>query len=94
MKLTATKESKESGTLQYGTVPKDQVGQSFVYKKPDEQTIATFKLANADEMNLNINVHLKFISTNSLHPDLWQRLRKNFFFFVFTSIEPSVNQHG
>ena len=58
LKLTATKDSKESGTLQYGIVPKDQVGQSFVYKKPGEQTVATFKLANAGEMNLNIKVHL------------------------------------
>lgn len=58
LKLTATKDSKESGILQYGIVPKDQVGQSFVYKKPGEQTVATFKLANAGEMNLNIKVHL------------------------------------
>lgn len=58
LKLTATKDSKESGTLQYGIVPKDQVGQSFVYKKPGEQTVATFKLSNAGEMNLNIKVNL------------------------------------
>lgn len=57
LKLTATKDSKESGTLQYGIVPKNQVGQSFVYKKPGEQTVATFKLANAGEMNLNIKVN-------------------------------------
>lgn len=58
LKLTATKDSKESGKLQYGIVPKDQVGQSFVYKKPGEQTVATFKLSNAGEMNLNIKVNL------------------------------------
>lgn len=58
LKLTATTSSKESGKLQYSMVPKDQVGQSFVYKKPGEQTVATFKLSNAGEMNLNIKVNL------------------------------------
>lgn len=58
LKLTATASSKESGKLQYSMVPKDQVGQSFVYKKPGEQTVATFKLSNAGEMNLNIKVNL------------------------------------
>jgi hypothetical protein len=53
------------------------------------------KLTLGQEKDTSRNdVLLKFISTNSLHPDLWQRLRKNFFFFVVTSIEPSVNQHG
>lgn len=58
LKLTATASSKESGKLQYSMVPKDQVGQSFIYKKPGEQTVATFKLSNAGEMNLAIKVNL------------------------------------
>ncbi|MGL4644391.1 MAG: thioester domain-containing protein, partial [Vagococcus fluvialis] len=58
LKLTATNNSKETGKLQYSMVSKDQVGQSFIYKKPGEQTIATFKLSNAGEMNLNIKVNL------------------------------------
>ncbi|OSQ81432.1 SpaA isopeptide-forming pilin-related protein, partial [Listeria monocytogenes] len=58
LKLTATDSSKESGKLQYSMVPKDQVGQSFIYKKPGEQTVATFKLSNAGEMNLGIKVNL------------------------------------
>lgn len=58
LKLTAIADSKESGKLQYSMVSKDQVGQSFVYKKPGEQTVATFKLSNAGEMNLNVKVNL------------------------------------
>ncbi|ELS0477854.1 LPXTG cell wall anchor domain-containing protein [Enterococcus faecalis] len=58
LKLTATTNSKESGKLQYSMVSKDQVGQSFIYKKPGEQTVATFKLSNAGEMNLTIKVNL------------------------------------
>lgn len=58
LKLTAMASSKEYGKLQYSMVPKDQVGQSFIYKKPSEQTVATFKLSNAGEMNLNIKVNL------------------------------------
>ncbi|WP_261998499.1 SpaA isopeptide-forming pilin-related protein [Enterococcus faecalis] len=58
LKLTATASSKETGKLQYSMVPKDQVGQSFIYKKPGEQTVATFKLSNAGEMNLAIKVNL------------------------------------
>ena len=58
LKLTATNNSKETGKLQYSMVSKDQVGQSFIYKKPGEQTVATFKLSNAGEMNLNIKVNL------------------------------------
>ena len=58
LKLTATTSSKESGKLQYSMVPKDQVGQSFIYKKPGEQTVATFKLSNVGEMNLAIKVNL------------------------------------
>lgn len=58
LKLTATTNSKESGKLQYSMVPKDKVGQSFIYKKPGEQTVATFKLSNAGEMNLAIKVNL------------------------------------
>ncbi|HBI1662537.1 TPA: LPXTG cell wall anchor domain-containing protein [Enterococcus faecalis] len=58
LKLTAIASSKETGKLQYSMVPKDQVGQSFIYKKPGEQTVATFKLSNAGEMNLAIKVNL------------------------------------
>lgn len=58
LKLTATNDSKETGKLQYSMVSKDQVGQSFIYKKPGEQTVATFKLSNAGEMGLNIKVNL------------------------------------
>lgn len=58
LKLTATADSKESGKLQYSMVSKKHIGQSFIYKKQGEQTIATFKLSNAGEMNLNIQVNL------------------------------------
>lgn len=56
--LTATKDSKESGTIKYGIADTDSVGQSFVYAKPKEQKVATFKLLNAGEFNLNVKVKL------------------------------------
>ncbi|EAE4171293.1 hypothetical protein E1U17_15505, partial [Listeria monocytogenes] len=34
------------------------MGQSFVYAKPNEQKVATFKLSNAGEFNLNVKVKL------------------------------------
>lgn len=58
LKLTATAESKETGTLRYGIANKDSVGQSFVYYKPGQQKVATFKLANAGEMNVHVKVNL------------------------------------
>ncbi|HFF2626188.1 TPA: SpaA isopeptide-forming pilin-related protein [Listeria monocytogenes] len=56
--LTATKDSKESGTIKYGIADSNSVGQSFVYAKPNEQKVATFKLSNAGEFNLNVKVKL------------------------------------
>ncbi|WP_338114005.1 SpaA isopeptide-forming pilin-related protein [Vagococcus lutrae] len=58
LKLTATKDSKEKGEVRYGIAAGDHVGQSFVYYKAGEQKVATFKLANAGEMLLNIKVNL------------------------------------
>ncbi|MGY3750744.1 SpaA isopeptide-forming pilin-related protein [Vagococcus acidifermentans] len=58
LKLTATKESKEKGEVRYGIAAGEHVGQSFVYYKAGEQKVATFKLANAGEMLLNIRVNL------------------------------------
>ncbi|MGX7420450.1 SpaA isopeptide-forming pilin-related protein [Carnobacterium gallinarum] len=58
LKLTATDASKETGTLQYSIAKDDSVGQSFVYAKPGEQNIATFKLADAGSFNLDIKVNL------------------------------------
>lgn len=52
--LTATKDSKESGTIKYSIADSNSVGQSFVYAKPNEQKVVTFKLLNAGEFNLNI----------------------------------------
>ena len=56
--LTATKDSKESGTIQYGIASSEHIGQSFVYTKANEQTVATFRLSNAGEMNVNVKVNL------------------------------------
>lgn len=58
LKLTATKDSKESGTIKYSIADSNSVGQSFVYAKPNEQKVATFKLSNAGEFNLNVKVKL------------------------------------
>lgn len=58
LKLTATKDSKEKGEVRYGIAAGEHVGQSFVYYKAGEQKVATFKLANAGEMLLNIKVNL------------------------------------
>lgn len=58
LKLTATADSKESGILQYTIAKNEDVGQSFVYAKPGEQNVATFKLENAGLFNLNIHVNL------------------------------------
>lgn len=44
--LTATKDSKESGTIKYSIADSNSVGQSLVYTKPNEQKVATFKLSN------------------------------------------------
>lgn len=56
--LTATKDSKESGNIKYSIADSNSVGQSFVYTKPNEQKVATFKLSNAGEFNLNVKVKL------------------------------------
>lgn len=57
LKLSANKNSKETGLLKYTIANKDMVGQSFVYHKVGEQKLATFKLANAGEFTLNIKVN-------------------------------------
>lgn len=59
LKLTATKDSKESGSLAYALAKQANVGQSFVYTKGDQQKLVNFKLANAGEFKLNIKVNLK-----------------------------------
>lgn len=56
--MTATKDSKESETTKYSIADSNSVGQSFVYAKPNEQKVVTFKLSNAAEFNLNVKVKL------------------------------------
>ena len=56
--MTATKDSKEIGTIKYSIADSNSVGQSFVYAKHNEQKVATFKLSNAGKFNLNVNVKL------------------------------------
>lgn len=56
IKLTATKDSKETGNVKYSIASQDSVGQSFVYAKEKEQKVATFKLSAAGEFNLNVKV--------------------------------------
>ena len=58
MKLTATSSSKETGKLQYNIANANDVGTSFVFNKPNEQKVATFKLSNAGSFQLNIKVNL------------------------------------
>lgn len=58
LKLTATSSSKETGKLQYNIANANDVGTSFVFNKPNEQKVATFKLSNAGSFQLNIKVNL------------------------------------
>lgn len=58
LKLTATSSSKETGKLQYNIANANEVGTSFVFNKPNEQKVATFKLSNAGSFQLNIKVNL------------------------------------
>ncbi|WP_233638317.1 SpaA isopeptide-forming pilin-related protein [Carnobacterium maltaromaticum] len=58
LKLTATSSSKETGNLQYNIANAGDVGTSFVYNKPSEQKVATFKLSNAGSFQLNVKVNL------------------------------------
>ncbi|EAF0859633.1 LPXTG cell wall anchor domain-containing protein [Listeria monocytogenes] len=58
LKLTATSLSKETGKLQYNIANANDVGTSFVFNKPNEQKVATFKLSNAGSFQLNIKVNL------------------------------------
>ncbi|MGX7417884.1 SpaA isopeptide-forming pilin-related protein [Carnobacterium gallinarum] len=58
LKLTATKDSKESGTVQFSLLHADDIGQSFVYTKPSEQKVATFKVSADSTFNVNVNVNL------------------------------------
>lgn len=58
LKLTATSSSKETGNLQYNIANAGDVGTSFVYNKPNEQKVATFKLSNAGSFQLNVKVNL------------------------------------
>lgn len=68
MKLTATSSSKETGNLQYNIVNAGDVGTSFVYNKPTEQKVATFKLSNAGSFQLNGNVKLKKVDEDTGQP--------------------------
>ncbi|HBI7177698.1 TPA: LPXTG cell wall anchor domain-containing protein [Listeria monocytogenes] len=58
LKLTATASSEETGNLQYNIANANDVGTSFVYNKPNEQKVATFKLSNAGSFQLNVKVNL------------------------------------
>ncbi|OEG13398.1 hypothetical protein BCR22_03940 [Enterococcus plantarum] len=56
--MTATKDSKESGTINYSIADSNSTRQSFVYAKPNKQKVASFKLSNAGEFNLNVKEKL------------------------------------
>ncbi|MBO0468570.1 thioester domain-containing protein [Enterococcus plantarum] len=57
LKLTATKDSKESGNLQYSIANQKYVGTSFVYEKEPRQSTSVLKLKNAGLFNLPIKVN-------------------------------------
>jgi LPXTG-motif cell wall-anchored protein len=56
--LTATAQSKASGTVAYAIAKAADVGTSFVYTKGSQQKLVNFKLANSGEFSLPIKVNL------------------------------------
>ncbi|CCL19694.1 TPA: SpaA isopeptide-forming pilin-related protein [Clostridioides difficile] len=55
LKITANKNSN-SGVISYIKIPKNEVGTSIVYRKPNYQSLAEFHMENSMSANLNINV--------------------------------------
>ncbi|EPB8157619.1 MULTISPECIES: SpaA isopeptide-forming pilin-related protein [Clostridium] len=55
LKITANKNSK-SGVISYIKIPKNEVGTSIVYRKPNYQSLAEFHMESSMSANLNINV--------------------------------------
>ncbi|WP_227831670.1 MULTISPECIES: SpaA isopeptide-forming pilin-related protein [unclassified Clostridioides] len=55
LKITSNKKST-SGVISYRKIPKNEVGTSIVYRKPDYQSLAEFHMENSMSARLNINV--------------------------------------
>ena len=55
LKITANKNSN-SGVISYIKIPKNEVGTSIVYRKPNYQSLAEFHMESSMSANLNINV--------------------------------------
>ncbi|MDI3075908.1 SpaA isopeptide-forming pilin-related protein [Clostridioides difficile] len=55
LKITANKKST-SGVISYRKIPKNEVGTSIVYRKPDYQSLTEFHMENSMSARLNINV--------------------------------------
>lgn len=55
LKITANKNSN-SGVISYRKIPKNEVGASIVYRKPNYQSLAEFHMESSMSTNLNINV--------------------------------------
>ncbi|WP_346975551.1 thioester domain-containing protein [Clostridium perfringens] len=55
LKITANKNSN-SGVISYIKIPKNEIGTSIVYRKPNYQSLAEFHMESSMSANLNINV--------------------------------------
>ncbi len=55
LKITANKNSN-SGVISYIKIPKNELGTSIVYRKPNYQSLAEFHMESSMSANLNINV--------------------------------------
>ncbi|HDN2513840.1 Cys-Gln thioester bond-forming surface protein [Clostridioides difficile] len=55
LKITANKNSN-SGVISYRKIPKNEIGTSIIYRKPNYQSLAEFHMENSMSANLNINV--------------------------------------
>ncbi|HDN2514157.1 TPA: Cys-Gln thioester bond-forming surface protein [Clostridioides difficile] len=55
LKITANK-SSNSGVISYIKIPKNEVGTSIVYRKPNYQSLAEFHMESSMSASLNINV--------------------------------------
>ncbi|MBC2011659.1 SpaA isopeptide-forming pilin-related protein [Listeria marthii] len=64
LKLTATKDLKESGTIKYSIADSNSVGQSFVQAKLNEKKAAIFKLSNA-KLKFEYGNKIKEVITDS-----------------------------
>ncbi|MEK8193806.1 SpaA isopeptide-forming pilin-related protein [Clostridioides difficile] len=55
LKITANKKST-SGGISYRKIPKNEIGTSIIYRKPNYQSLAEFHMENSMSARLNINV--------------------------------------